>query len=82
MCTKNGIKPAKTLEDLEDPDWMRENSKVLGNVRNPMRTQDEETLYHMRNERESRRSRCEGLRGNIEELLQEQMQLEQFVNEN
>ena len=36
-----------------------------------MRTQDEETLYHLRNEREARRHRVDALRGNIEELLQE-----------
>ena len=41
-----------------------------------MRTQDDETLYHMRNEREARRHRVESLRSNIEELLQEQIQLE------
>ena len=80
MCTKNGVKQAKKLEDLEDPEWLKENSKVLGNVRNPMRTQDEETLFHMRNEREARRQRVEEIRSNIEELLNEQMQLEQYVN--
>ena len=38
LCTKNGIKPAKCIEDLEDPEWLRENSKVLGPVRNPVRS--------------------------------------------
>jgi len=73
LCTKNGIKPAKTIEDLEDSDWLRENSKVLGNVRHIVRSQDDETLYHLRNEREARRSRIEMLRQNMEELLQEQI---------
>ena len=80
MCTKNGIKQAKTLEDLEEPSWLKENSKVLGNVRKPVRTQDDETLFHLRNEREARRHRVEALHSNIEELMNEQMQLEQYIN--
>ena len=81
LCTKNGIKPAKCIEDLEDPEWLRENAKVLGPVRNPVRSQDEETLMQMRQALIERRQRVEYMKQNMEDMLQEQMQLEQMVNE-
>ena len=81
LCTKNGIKPAKCIEDLEDPDWLRENSKVLGPVRNPVKSQDEETLYHLRQEVMARRQRIEFVKQNMEELFEQKMQLEQMVGE-
>ena len=34
-CTKFGVKAAKTLEDLTDKNWLKENSKVLVNIGNP-----------------------------------------------
>ena len=34
MCTRYGIKPARSLEELEDENYLNENSNVL---RNPMR---------------------------------------------
>ena len=62
MCTKHGIKIAKNLEELEDPKWLNENSNVLRNVRNPVRGQDDEALYNLRKEKESRRSHIEMLK--------------------
>ena len=62
MCTKHGIKPAKVLEDLENPDWLRANANVLRNVRNPVRGQDDEALHNLRKERENRRAHIEMLR--------------------
>ena len=76
LCTRYGIKPAKTLDDLENPDWLRENAKVLKNVRNPVRNQDDETLYHMREERENRRQQIEMMRQRMQEQLHEVNQLE------
>ena len=38
LCTKHGIKPARNLEDLEEPNWLDENSRVLRNLRNPARS--------------------------------------------
>ena len=81
LCTKNGIKPAKCIEDLEDPDWLRENSKVLGPVRNPVKSQDEEALYHLRQEVMARRQRIEFVKQNMEDLFEQKMQLEQMVGE-
>ena len=34
MCTRYGIKPAKSLEEIEDENYLNENANVL---RNPMR---------------------------------------------
>ena len=79
LCTKYGIKPARSLDDLEDEKWLAENSKVL-NLRNPARNPEDDTLYHLRNMREERRSQCEMLKQQLEEMLQEQMQLEQILN--
>ena len=39
-CTKFGVKPAKTLEDLEDKRWLHENAGVLINLRNPNKNVD------------------------------------------
>ena len=39
-CTKFGVKPAKTLEDLEDKRWLQENANVLINLRNPNKNVD------------------------------------------
>jgi len=44
MCTKYGIKPARNLEDLKDPEWQKENANVLRNLKNPSKTEDDETL--------------------------------------
>ena len=81
LCTKNGIKPAKSIEDLEDPDWLRENSKVLGPARNPMRSQDDETLFHLRQEVMARRQRIEFVKQNMEDLFEQKLQLEQMVGQ-
>ena len=63
MCTKHGIsRQAKTLEDLEDPDWLRDNANVLRNIRNPVRGQDDEALYNLQKERENRRGHIEMLK--------------------
>ena len=41
LCTRNGIRPAKCMEDLEDPEWLAENAKVLGPIRSMARTQED-----------------------------------------
>ena len=76
LCTRYGIKPAKSLDDLDNPDWLRENAKVLKNLRNPIKNQDDETLYHLRDERENRRANIEMLRQRMQEQLHEVNQLE------
>lgn len=67
MCTRYGIKPARSLEDLEDPDWLKENSRVLKNLKNPARQEDDENLQNLRMARERRRGHIEMLRQSIEE---------------
>ena len=62
MCTRYGIKPARNLEDLQDPDWLNENSNVLRNLKNPARTEDDETLMNLRRMREHRRNHIEMLK--------------------
>ena len=81
MCTKHGIKPARNLEDLEDPDWLKENSGVLRNVRNPVRNQDDEKLQYLRRELEGRRMQVENLRDELAAFEQEERQLEMFLQE-
>ena len=79
LCTRNGIRPAKRMEDLEDPEWLAENSKVLGPIRSMARTQEDQTLFQLRAEREAKSQRIHYMRQNIQDLLDEQLQLEQMV---
>ena len=62
MCTKYGIKPARNLEDLKDPEWQKENANVLRNLKNPSKTEDDETLQNLRRMREHRRNHIEMLK--------------------
>ena len=50
-------------------------------MRNPVKSQDEETLYHLRQEVMARRQRIEFVKQNMEELFEQKMQLEQMVGE-
>lgn len=83
LCTKYGIKPARNLEDLEDPDWLKDNERVFGSSyqRNMSRTEDDQNLMNLRRERDHRRNHLEMLRASIEESRQEQMHLEQMLSE-
>ena len=38
MCTKYGIKTAKSLEELEEPSYQKDNSRVLRSLRNNPRS--------------------------------------------
>lgn len=76
MCTKYGIKPARNLEDLKDPEWQKENANVLRNLKNPSKTEDDETLQNLRRMREHRRNHIEMLKQSVEEARLETMQLE------
>ena len=76
MCTKYGIKPARNLEDLKDPEWLKENANVLRNLKNPSKTEDDETLQNLRRMREHRRNHIEMLKQSVEEARLETMQLE------
>ena len=64
MCTKFGIKPAKSIEELSDPRYLEENASVLRNIQPApggasSRRADEQTLLSLRRERESRRDHIE-----------------------
>ena len=63
LCTKYGIKPAKNLEELEDPKYLEENATVLRNVRNPVRGgHDDQELQRLRMQREERGRHIEELK--------------------
>ena len=63
MCTKFGIKPAKSIEELSDPRYLEENASVLRNIQpapgGAGGVADEQTLLNLRRERESRREHIE-----------------------
>ena len=48
MCTKFGVRQAKTLEDLEEPSWLASNQHVLRNIKKPVRVHDEEATQQLR----------------------------------
>lgn len=81
-CTKFGVKPAKTLEDLENKQWLSDNSNVLVNIRNPDKANDQETIMNLRDRHEDLRSHIEMLKGNLEDIRNEEMHIEQYLNEN
>ena len=58
------------MEDLDDPEWTSEHG-ALKNLKNPARTEDDETLMNLRRMREHRRNHIEMLKQSIEETRQE-----------
>ena len=82
MCTKFGVRPAKSLEDLEDPRYLEENASVLRNVRNPVRRgQDDQELQMLRMQREERGRHIEELKQQLEEKLEQARQEEQYLSQ-
>ena len=75
ICTKYGIKPAtKQDEEIDEgEDMATEQSNMVRNMRNPGRSNDDEALFQMNQERETRRNNIELLKQSVEEARQEQM---------
>ena len=67
-CTKLGIKPISSNgEDQEDDVFNEKESKTMRDLKNPARTQDDETLFGLRKEIDARRSHLDVLKSSIEE---------------
>ena len=57
LCTKYKIKPVKNSEEQDDDDPLDDRSNMRGMMmRNPIRSEDDETLYNLNKERESRQN--------------------------
>lgn len=69
QCNKYGIKPLPK-EESEDSDLLKESSRTRG-LRNPARSEDDETLFGLRKEIDARRSHVAMLKSSIQEARQE-----------
>ena len=69
MCTKFGIRPAKSIEELSDPIYLEDNASVLRNIQpapgGASSRADEQTLLSLRRERESRREHIEMMKHDL-----------------
>ena len=65
------MKPAKTLEDLEDKKWLQENSNVLVNMRNPNRGTDQETMQNLQERHAELRNHMEVIKSNLDDIQNE-----------
>ena len=68
LCTKYKIKPIRNSEDGEEEDPLDERSRGM---RNPARSEDDETLYNLNKERDNRQNIIENYKQSIEAAREE-----------